>query len=111
WRPGKGQRAGMIGSLLLGIPDGDLLLYVGRVGTGFSDRDLVEIAQRLHPLAAANSHFQEIPEIDAHTARWVRPALVGEVEFAEWTAAGRLRHPTWRGWRPDKSPAEVVPES
>ena len=111
WRPGKGQRAGMIGSLLLGIPDGDLLRYVGRVGTGFSDRDLVEIAHRLHPLADANSHFQEIPEIDAHTARWVRPALVGEVEFAEWTAAGRLRHPTWRGWRPDKTPAEVVPES
>ncbi|WP_345069033.1 ATP-dependent DNA ligase [Leifsonia kafniensis] len=116
WRPGKGNRAGAIGSLLLGIPmldssDGSQLRYVGRVGTGFSDRDLVEIAERLHPFADANNPFAEIPDIDAHTARWVRPELVGEVEFAEWTAAGRLRHPTWRGWRPDKSAAEVVPES
>lgn len=116
WRPGKGQRAGMIGALLLGIPDtsgpdGDLLRFVGRVGTGFSDRDLVEIAARLTPLAETGNPFADIPELDAHTAHWVRPSLVGEVEFAEWTAAGRLRHPTWRGWRPDKSPAEVVPES
>ena len=121
WRPGKGQRAGTIGSLLLGIPDLSIpdlgipdlasLRYVGRVGTGFSDRDLVEIASRLEPLSAPDSPFADVPAIDAHTALWVRPLLVGEVEFAEWTASGRLRHPSWRGWRPDKSPAEVVPES
>jgi bifunctional non-homologous end joining protein LigD len=111
WRPGKGQRAGLIGSLLLGIPDGELLRYVGRVGTGFRDRELIEIAQRLEPLADAESPFADVPDIDAHTAKWVRPHLVGEVEFADWTAARRLRHPTWRGWRPDKSPPDVVAES
>lgn len=118
WRPGKGQRAGMLGSLLLGVPDprspdSNLLRYVGRVGTGFRDRDLIDIAERLKPLALTEegNPFADIPEIDAHTAHWVSPTLVAEVEFAEWTAAGRLRHPTWRGWRPDKSPSEVVPES
>ena len=108
WRPGNGRRTDTVGSLLLGIPDGDALTYIGRVGTGFRDADLGDLRARLDALAAVDNPFIGIPAADARDARWVRPVLVGEVEFSEWTGTGRLRHPVWRGWRPDKSPAEVV---
>ena len=110
WQPGEGRRAGGIGSLLLGIPGNGGLHYVGKVGTGFRDRDLDEVADRLAPLARNESPFLDIPRADASGARWVAPDLVGEVEFAEWTGPGRLRQPSWRGWRPDKEPGDVVRE-
>ena len=110
WRPGNGRRAGTVGSLLLGIPGGDALAYVGRVGTGFRDKELDDIRDRLVPLASETSPFAAVPSLDARGANWVRPLLVGEVEFAEWTSSGRLRQPSWRGWRPDKTPGEVVRE-
>ncbi|MDJ0323564.1 ATP-dependent DNA ligase [Cryobacterium sp. PH31-AA6] len=110
WRPGKGNRAGTIGSLLVGIPDAGSLAYIGRVGTGFRDLDLDRILERLRPLDATESPFADVPTVDSADAHWVRPLLVGEVEFAEWTGAGRLRHPVWRGWRPDRSPADVARE-
>ena len=110
WRPGNGRRSDTIGALLLGIPDGDSLRYVGRVGTGFRERDLAEALAKLAPLARKTSPFAEVPSLDSRGATWVRPILVGEVEFSEWTSAGRLRQPSWRGWRPDKSAADVVPE-
>ncbi|TFD36985.1 ATP-dependent DNA ligase [Cryobacterium sp. TMT2-10] len=111
WRPGNGRRSGSAGSLLMGIPDGGRLRYIGRVGTGFRDRDLDDLRARLDPLETADGPFADVPVADARDARWVRPVLVGEVEFADWTAAGRLRHPSWRGWRPDKTPADVVREA
>ncbi len=108
WRTGNGVRAGTIGSLLLGIPDaGGRLRYAGRVGTGFADEELDRIRARLDELAAAHSPLEEVPYEDTRDAHWVRPELVGEVSYAEATPDGRLRHPVWRGWRPDKSPAEV----
>jgi bifunctional non-homologous end joining protein LigD len=110
WRPGNGRRAGGVGSLLLGIPTEDGLEYVGRVGTGFSDRELMEAGRRLQALASVESPFREVPRPDARDAHWVAPELVGEVRFAEWTHGGHLRQPSWRGWRPDKRPAEVVRE-
>ncbi|MDO9396555.1 MAG: non-homologous end-joining DNA ligase, partial [Herbiconiux sp.] len=111
WRPGKGSRASTVGSLLMGVPDATgRLVYAGRVGTGFSDRDLAAIAGRLARLARKTSPLDEVPAADARDAHWVTPSLVGEVSFAEWTATGRLRQPTWRGWRPDKSPADVTRE-
>lgn len=111
WRPGKGRRAGGVGSLLLAIPDGDQLRYVGRVGTGFSDRDLDDIQAQLAPLARKTSPLTGVPDADARDAHWVTPKLVGEVQFASWTEQGFLRQATWRGWRPDKSADEVVRES
>ena len=108
WRPGNGRRADTVGSLLLGIPNGDTLTYIGRVGTGFRDADLEDLRARLDAIAAVDNPFTGIPPAGARDARWVRPVLVGEVEFSEWTGTGRLRHPVWRGWRPDKSPGEVV---
>ncbi len=110
WRPGKGNRAGTIGSLLVGLPAAGSLVYIGRVGTGFRDRDLGRILARLQPIGAAENPFADVPSADSADAHWVRPLLVGEVEFAEWTGTGRLRHPVWRGWRPDASPADVVRE-
>ncbi|OIH92574.1 ATP-dependent DNA ligase [Curtobacterium sp. MCBA15_001] len=110
WKPGSGRREGGIGSLLLGIPDGDDLVYVGKVGTGFSDRDLDDLMRVLAPLERTTSPFVDVPRADARDAHWVRPERVGEVEFAEWTGDGRLRQPSWRGWRTDKAPEDVTRE-
>jgi bifunctional non-homologous end joining protein LigD len=110
WRPGKGRRAGSVGSLLVGIPGTDGLRYAGRVGTGFADRDLDDITATLSRIPRKTSPFVDVPREDAADAHWVSPKLVGEVEFAEWTPTMRLRHPSWRGWRPDKSASDVVEE-
>jgi len=110
WRPGSGSRASGIGSLLVGVPGPDGLAYAGRVGTGFSERDLADALARVRPLARKTSPFADVPAADARDAHWITPRLVGEVEFAEWTATGRLRQASWRGWRHDKSPDEVVRE-
>jgi len=81
---------------------------VGGVGTGFTERMLDDLARDLAPLARATSPFShELPRAETRDARWVEPRLVGEVVFTEWTPDGRLRHPSWRGLRPDKAPEEV----
>ncbi|MFC4398168.1 ATP-dependent DNA ligase [Arthrobacter sedimenti] len=110
WRPGKGGRQETVGSLLVGIPDGDKLQYVGRVGSGFSTRELTELRQTVERLGRKSSPFHEVPRPDSADAHWVAPELVGEVTYSEWTGPGRLRHPRWRGWRVDKDPADVVRE-
>ncbi len=108
WTEGRGEREGSLGALLLGIPDVDGLRYVGKVGTGFSARDRRALLQDLHPLTIPHSPFgTPLPAREAAEAHFARPVLVGEVEFGEWTIAGRLRHPTWRGLRHDKAPDDV----
>jgi len=112
WTAGSGRRSGTIGSLLIGIPDGEGLAYAGHVGTGFTDAMLTDLSRMLEPLARATSPFTgDLPRTDARDAAWAEPRLVGEVAFGEWTRDGRLRHPSWRGLRPDKTPAEVVRET
>jgi bifunctional non-homologous end joining protein LigD len=113
WSPGEGRRAGGLGSLLLGVPDdAGRLVYAGHVGTGFSERVLADLMARLTRLEQTTAPFaDEVPRAHAKGARWVRPVLVGEVAFSEWTRDGRMRHPTWRGLREDKSPNEVVRET
>lgn len=111
WREGGGSRAGNVGALLLGIPAEGGLRFVGRVGTGFTDRELVKLKEVLAPLEVDESPFTaKLSAQEARGVRYVRPELVGEVRYAELTSDGRLRHPSWRGLRPDKSPAEVVVE-
>ncbi len=110
WRPGKGTRASKVGSLLVAVPDGVDLRYVGRVGSGLTERDLAEVGARLKKLGRKTAPLADVPGIDASDAHWVRPALVGEVQYSEHTGTGRLRHPVWRGWRPDKTPSDVVVE-
>ncbi len=111
WTDGRGERQDSLGALLLGIPDGAGLRYVGKVGTGFSADARSTLLRDLRDLATAKSPFvSALPSAEAGAAHFVRPELVGEVQFGEWTTAGRLRHPTWRGLRPDKAPHEVVVE-
>ena len=109
WSPGAGRREGGIGSLLLGVPDQDgRLVYAGHVGTGFSDRVLADLGTRLRAAERSTSPFaDEVPRAHAKDAHWVTPRLVGEVTFSEWTRDGRMRHPSWRGLRPDKDPQDV----
>ncbi len=112
WTEGRGERDGSLGALLLGIPAEDGLRYVGKVGTGFSDSARRALLDDLRALSTRTSPFvPPPPAADAAKAHFLLPELVGEVEFAEWTAAGRLRHPTWRGLRPEKAPHDVVVES
>jgi bifunctional non-homologous end joining protein LigD len=112
WRPGAGSRAGTIGSLLLGVPGKDGLTYVGKVGTGFTQASLSALQRQLKPLEVDRSPFAgTLPAADAKAAHWVSPEVVGEVRFSEWTRDGRLRHPAWRGLRPDKEASQVVRET
>ena len=108
WREGTGGRTSGIGALLMGIPDKDCLHFVGRVGTGFTERDLARLKEMLKPLETTESPFCErLSTQDAKGVTFVKPVLVGEVRYSERTSDGRLRQPSWRGLRPDKTPAEV----
>ena len=108
WKPGEGRRADTIGSLLVGIYDGDQLRYAGHVGTGFTADMLDDLMGQLGSLGREENPFgTKIPDQQARGARWVEPRLVGEVAFAEWTTDGILRQPSWRGLRIDKEPGEV----
>jgi len=108
WKPGTGRRSAYFGSLLVGIPGEQGLTYVGHVGTGFSEEVLADLTARLKKLERRTSPFNPPPPREhAKDAHWVAPKLVGEVAFGEWTSDGILRHPRWRGLRPDKTPADV----
>jgi bifunctional non-homologous end joining protein LigD len=110
WRPGKGRRAGGVGSLLVGVhDDAGRLVYVGHVGTGFTDAALREVA-RLVTARRTPPFDGALPREVTRDAQWVEPTLVGEVAYAVWTADGRLRHPAWRGIRDDLDPDDVVVE-
>ncbi|MEX2141991.1 MAG: DNA ligase D [Pirellulales bacterium] len=105
-----GSRIGF-GSLLLGYYDPNhRLTYAGRVGTGFDTRALQELTQRLEKIEQPKSPFHDLTARtgDARHAHWVRPKLVGQIEFTEWTGDGRLRHPSFQGLREDKPSGEVV---
>jgi bifunctional non-homologous end joining protein LigD len=110
WMPGKGKRKNTIGALLLGVyqPDG-ALRYVGRVGSGFSERELARLQRLLAPLARKSSPFSA-GERPPREAVFCEPQLVVEVEFASWTEVGSLRAPVYKGLREDKRPQEVVRE-
>ena len=112
WRPGKGRRDGMVGGLLLGAHDGATgeLVYLGDVGTGFTERALRDLGERLARIARAASPFAaELPRDIVRTVRWVEPELVGEVVYRQFTRSDRrLRHAAWRGLRPDREPGEIV---
>jgi bifunctional non-homologous end joining protein LigD len=110
WKPGKGNRSDTVGSLLLGVHEDGELRYIGKVGTGFTDKELRSLRTRLDGMSRKTSPVSGVPAAEAREARWVTPSLVGEVVFAETTSDGRLRAPAWKGWRPDKDPADVVRE-
>lgn len=124
WRPlhaGTGREdARVAGSLLLAVPDGTgTLQYVGKVGTGFTEADRRAVVRRLRPVP--DPPLDGVPRPEAAHARWAAPERVAEVSYGDWTGTPgdsgsdreasadppRLRHSVWRGWRDDKSPAEI----
>lgn len=108
WRAGAGGRTSGIGALLLGIPGEGGLHFAGRVGTGFTEKELATLKKTLEPLHADESPFAAaLSKQDAKGVTFVRPELVGEVRYSERTVDGRLRQPSWRGLRTDKDPGEV----
>lgn len=106
----RGSRE-QLGALLLGYYRDGELVYAGKVGTGFDRATLNELGQMLGALARDNSPFVDPDDVPARGARWVRPQLVVEVGFSEWTRDGRLRHPRFLGLREDKPALEVVREA
>lgn len=135
WAEGEGRRAGGLGALVLAVPAGpaatapattgsagasshdsgtdvepNALRLVGRVGTGFTDAMLDHLLALLRPLERPTPPVPGAPSgAQARGVHWVEPELVGEVSFTEWTVTDSLRHPVWRGLRPDKHPSEVPP--
>ncbi|MBK9605583.1 MAG: DNA ligase D [Betaproteobacteria bacterium] len=105
----QGSRVG-IGALLLGVHDENgVLRYAGKVGTGFDDRTLGTLKARLEKLTAAKSPFSAAAGIEGR-AHWVKPQLVAEVSFGEWTRAGIIRHAVFHGLRADKPASAIIRE-
>jgi bifunctional non-homologous end joining protein LigD len=109
WLDGEGKRRGYPGALLVGYYDDDgKFVYAGKVGTGFTDQTLDRLNEMLKPLATDKDPFDAgSPPRGAH---FVKPQIVGEFEFVEWTRSGQMRAPAFKGFRNDKSAREVVRE-
>ncbi|HEX9602380.1 MAG TPA: DNA ligase D, partial [Myxococcales bacterium] len=108
WTPGEGAASSGIGALLLAVNEGGELVYAGKVGTGFSSKQRNELLQELRKDEVDEPQVRGAPRM--HDAHWVKPRLVAQVRFTEWTSDGKLRHPSFQGLRPDKTPMETVRE-
>jgi bifunctional non-homologous end joining protein LigD len=108
WTEGKGGRRGDLGALLLAVRRDGAWSFAGRVGTGFDTAERARWMERLASLARSTAPVP-VPS-PVPNAHWVEPQHVVEVEFTEWSPEGLLRHPSYRGWRPDKSPRDAVEE-
>ena len=107
----EGARAGL-GALLIGYYDRGRLVFSGKVGTGFTQKGAVDVRRQLDALAVKTSPFEPPPAgALGRTAHWVKPQLVCEVVFTEWTSDGRIRHPSFQGLRADKKPHQVRKEA
>ena len=99
------------GSLILGVYEKGKLVYSGRVGTGFSIKQRLELQKKLDRISQPAMSFATKPKDPGlREAHWAKPQLVGEVEFTEWTADGSIRHPSFQGLREDKKASEIVRE-
>jgi bifunctional non-homologous end joining protein LigD len=107
---GTGRRASSFGALVLGYYVSNELVYAGNVGTGFNSKEIEKLLDKLRPLRRDTPPFREVPrmpKVRKNDVIWVEPKLIAEVEFAEWTHDGRLRAPSYKGLREDKSAEEV----
>jgi bifunctional non-homologous end joining protein LigD len=104
------QTRSYFGALLLGVYEAPARLkYVGHTGTGFNERELARVMKLLKPLETKECPFDQRPKTNERP-HWVKPELVAEIRFTEWTADAKLRHPVYLGLRDDKKPREVVRE-
>jgi bifunctional non-homologous end joining protein LigD len=108
WMPGKGAAEGQMGALLLGVVIDGELRFAGKVGMGFSSKQRTELLRELSKDEVDKAQVAGAPRLRA--AHWVKPRLVAEIQFTEWTADDKLRHPAFQGLRPDKTPMECVRE-
>jgi bifunctional non-homologous end joining protein LigD len=108
WTDARGSRK-HFGALLLGVYEKGKFVYCGSVGTGFDARKLTAIAAKMKPLERVKAAFDEPPKTDT-PAHWLRPELVAEVSFTEWTRDGLMRHPVFVALREDKAPREITRE-
>lgn len=97
------------GALVLGLYDNGKLVWAGNVGTGFDQKALASLRQKLDPLSTADTPFPDGPKVGKDVT-WVKPELVAEVKFANWTGEGRLRAPVYLGLRPDVDPRDCIRE-
>jgi DNA ligase D-like protein (predicted ligase) len=102
----EGKRQGL-GALLVGYYEGEDLVFAGKVGTGFDTRRLLELRARLDAIELPEAPFSQALGLPRLRVHWVRPEVVVQVAFMEWTAHGKLRHPRLVGVRDDKSAREV----
>jgi DNA ligase D-like protein (predicted ligase) len=100
-----------LGALLVGYFEGHDLVFAGKVGTGFDTKLLLDLRRRLDQLEVSTPTFTKAIGLPRKGAHWVRPEIVVQVAFIEWTVHGKLRHPRLLGVRVDKSPAEVTRET
>ena len=105
----QGKRVGL-GALLVGYYDADDFVFAGKIGTGFDTKLLLELRQRLDDLEISKAPFTKAIGLPRLRAHWVRPKIVVQVGFIEWTVHGKLRHPRLLGIRSDKEAHEVVRE-
>jgi bifunctional non-homologous end joining protein LigD len=110
WTVGTGSREATFGALLLGAYRDGELIWIGQVGTGFDERALADLQQRLRELETPEPPIDDPALREIKGARWTRPEIVCEVEFLEMTRVGKLRAPAFKGLRPDKAPADCVLE-
>ncbi|MEA2332211.1 MAG: bifunctional non-ous end joining protein LigD [Thermoleophilaceae bacterium] len=108
WTPGEGGRSGRLGSLVCGVYDDDRLVYVGKVGSGFTEQTLALLQRELEPLRRPDSPFtgRQPPK----GSIFVEPRLVARVELREWTRSGTMRAPSFKGLRDDVDPQDCVRE-
>jgi bifunctional non-homologous end joining protein LigD len=98
------------GALILGINEGKKIRYIGNCGTGFNDTSIKELYLKMHPLETDTKPFEEKVH-QRSKVTWIKPQLVCEVWFAEWTADGHLRQPVYKGLRMDKDKEKVIMET
>lgn len=108
WTEPAGSRK-YFGALLLGVYDRGELIYAGHAGTGFDTRTLATLYEKLARIETKRSPFRSVPKVNA-SVHWVKPKLVAEVKFGEWTREGVLRQPVYVGLRVDKRPEDSVRE-
>ena len=112
WSAGEGRRGGSIGALLAGVYKDGKLIYAGHIGTGFTERTLKMLEEKLGPLETDEPPVPTPPreEVDLRGVHWVRPELVCEVEYLEFTSQFRMRAASFKGLREDKAPEDCVYE-